>query len=205
MMCCCNSISIVTISMCTTLDNVAPLKRKVDSQKRLASWYNSQLCALKQTTSKVERQWRSSNLEEPQLVWKDSLITYKKALCKARTAYYPSLFTTVILYYWVVPQILWKASSWYKKLQPKNRRDHISPVLASLHWLPVKFRIEFKVLLLTYKALNDRALTSYLKELIVRYSTNRALHSQTAGLLVVLRVSKSRMGGRAFSYQAPLL
>jgi len=30
-----------------------------------------------------------------------------------------------------------------------NRRDHISPVLASLHWLPVKFRIEFKILALT--------------------------------------------------------
>ncbi|XP_054872842.1 F-BAR and double SH3 domains protein 1 isoform X2 [Amphiprion ocellaris] len=34
---------------------------------------------------------------------------------------------------------------------------------------------------------------------------SRTLHSQTAGLLVVPRISKSRMGGRAFSYQAPLL
>ena len=62
-------------------------------------------------------------------------------------------------------------------------------------------------LLLTYrvlKALNDRA-PSYLNDLIVRYFPNRALHSQTAGLLVVPRVSKIRMGGRAFSYQAPLL
>ncbi len=38
-----------------------------------------------------------------------------------------------------------------------RKRDHISPVLASLHWLPVKSRIEFKVLLLTYKALNGQA------------------------------------------------
>jgi len=30
----------------------------------------------KQTARKLERQWRSSNLEESQLVWKDSLITY---------------------------------------------------------------------------------------------------------------------------------
>ena len=44
-----------------------------------------------------------------------------------------------------------------------------------------------------------------LKDLIVRYFPNRALRSQTVGLLVVPRVSKSRMGGRAFSYQAPLL
>ena len=31
-------------------------------------------------------------------------------------------------------------------LMRTNRRDHVSPVLASLHWLPVKFRIEFKIL-----------------------------------------------------------
>ena len=42
----------------------------------------------------------------------------------------------------------------------------MSPVLASLHWFPFKFRIEFKILLLTYEALNDQA-PSYLKDLIV--------------------------------------
>ena len=82
-----------------------------------------------------------------------------------------------------------------------NRRVHISPVLASLHWLPVKFRIEFDILLLTEKALNDQA-PSYLKDLVVQYFPNRALCSQTAGILVVPRVSTSRVGDRTFSYQA---
>ncbi|XP_074521138.1 uncharacterized protein LOC141786458 [Halichoeres trimaculatus] len=85
-----------------------------------------------------------------------------------------------------------------------GRREHISPVLASLHWLPIKSRIEFKILLLTYKALNGIG-PSYLKDLIVPYNPSRSLRSQHAGLLVVPRVSKSSMGGRAFSYQAPLL
>ncbi|XP_028454539.1 uncharacterized protein LOC114568999, partial [Perca flavescens] len=85
-----------------------------------------------------------------------------------------------------------------------KRRDHISPVLASLHWLPVKYRIEFKILLLTYKALNGQA-PSYLEELIVPYCPTRALRSQNAGLLMVPRVSGSRLGARAFSYQAPVL
>ena len=35
--------------------------------------------------------------------------------------------------------------------------DHITPVLFDLHWLPVKERIKFKILLLTYKALNNKA------------------------------------------------
>ncbi|TWW62345.1 hypothetical protein D4764_04G0009920 [Takifugu flavidus] len=85
-----------------------------------------------------------------------------------------------------------------------DKRDHITPVMASLHWLPVKFRIIFKTLLLTYKVLRGLA-PSYLEELVIPYQPNRPLRSQNAGLLVVPRVSRSRMGGRAFSYQAPLL
>uniref|UniRef100_A0A665UBY4 Reverse transcriptase domain-containing protein n=1 Tax=Echeneis naucrates TaxID=173247 RepID=A0A665UBY4_ECHNA len=85
-----------------------------------------------------------------------------------------------------------------------RKRDHISPVLAALHWLPVKYRVEFKILLLTYKALNGQA-PSYLRELIVPYYPSRPLRSLDGGLLVVPRVSKSKSGGRSFSYQAPLL
>jgi len=36
--------------------------------------------------------------------------------------------------------------------------DHISPVLSTLHWLPIKHRVNFKILLITYKALNGLAL-----------------------------------------------
>ncbi|TWW59874.1 hypothetical protein D4764_06G0014040 [Takifugu flavidus] len=85
-----------------------------------------------------------------------------------------------------------------------DKRDHITPLMASLHWLPIKFRIIFKTLLLTYKVLR-RLAPSYLEELVIPYQLNRPLRSQNAGLLVVSRVSRSRMGGRAFSYQAPLL
>jgi len=34
-----------------------------------------------------------------------------------------------------------------------SRRDHISPVLSSLHWLPVKQRIDYKLATLVYKSL----------------------------------------------------
>ena len=40
---------------------------------------------------------------------------------------------------------------------------------------------------------------------LVQYFPNRAICCQTAGLLVAPRVSKSRMRGRAISYQAPHL
>lgn len=44
-----------------------------------------------------------------------------------------------------------------------KKREHITPVLASLHWLPVCFRIDFKILLLVFKILNGLA-PSYLSE-----------------------------------------
>ena len=34
------------------------------------------------------------------------------------------------------------------------RCAHITPVLMHLHWLPVKFRVDFKIALLVYKALH---------------------------------------------------
>ncbi len=45
-----------------------------------------------------------------------------------------------------------------------RKYDHISPVLSTLHWLPIKHHMDFKILLLTYKALNGLA-PQYLSEL----------------------------------------
>lgn len=85
-----------------------------------------------------------------------------------------------------------------------NRREHITPILKSLHWLPIEFRIKFKILLITYKAIKGMA-PSYLQDVIVPYQPNRTLRSQNASLLVIPRISKSTVGNRAFSYQAPVL
>ena len=77
-------------------------------------------------------------------------------------------------------------------------------MVASLHWLPVKARADFKVLLLTYEALHGLAPT-YLSDLVLPYIPTRTLRSQDADLLIVPRISKQTAGGRAFSYRAPFL
>ena len=43
--------------------------------------------------------------------------------------------------------------------------DHTTPVLKNLHWLPVEARINFNILLITYKILNGQS-TSYLEPII---------------------------------------
>lgn len=51
------------------------------------------------------------------------------------------------------------------------RRSSISPVLKSLHWLPVKFRIKFKMGVLIYKALANGK-PDYLASLLTLYSSS---------------------------------
>ena len=82
--------------------------------------------------------------------------------------------------------------------------DHITPILTSLHWLPIQARSDFKVLLLTYKSLHGLA-PPYLSDLLIPYVPSRALRSQDAGYLIVPRIKKKSAGSRAFSYRAPYL
>ncbi len=82
--------------------------------------------------------------------------------------------------------------------------EHISPVLQHLHWLPVKYRVEFKILLLTYKALHNLA-PQYLSQLLHVYTPSRALRSSSSISLVVPRIRLTTMGARSFSYTAPRL
>ena len=68
-----------------------------------------------------------------------------------------------------------------------KRVDHISPVLTFLHWLPVCQIIDFKVLLLFFKALNGLGPT-YINELLQKYEPSRTLRSSGTGLLSATRV-----------------
>jgi hypothetical protein len=88
-----------------------------------------------------------------------------------------------------------------------KKRDHISPVLRELHWLPVEQRIEHKLLSLTYQASNNAA-PEYLNELVEPYVPGRVLRSGSKKLLCVPgkkdALTKS-FGERAFSFAGPSL
>ena len=85
----------------------------------------------------------------------------------------------------------------------KRKRDHATPLLESLHWLPIEFRIKYKINLLTYKALHGLA-PSYLSCLLETYIPIRSLRSSSLKLLCEKK-TKSKAGARAFSVCAPKL
>ena len=81
--------------------------------------------------------------------------------------------------------------------------DHITPVVVR-HWLPVSYRTRFKVLRLTYKALNDLT-PEYISELLNKPKYTRNLRSQSQHLLSVPKSRTVTYGDRAFSVCAPKL
>ena len=63
-----------------------------------------------------------------------------------------------------------------------NKYRHITSILRELHWLPIKARIEYKIILLTYKALKGLA-PYYLRSLLSSYAPKRILRSSAKKLL----------------------
>ena len=63
-----------------------------------------------------------------------------------------------------------------------RRREHTSPVLFSLHWLPVRQRIKFKILLLVFRCLHQLA-PAYLSDLITPYTPAKSLRSADMNLV----------------------
>ena len=72
-----------------------------------------------------------------------------------------------------------------------------------LHWLPVKFRIEYKILLIVYKCLHCEG-PIYLASLLQEYHPTRQLRS-SGQLLLVEPKTKRVYWDRAFSVAGPKL
>ena len=80
-----------------------------------------------------------------------------------------------------------------------RKYDHITPILRDLHWFPVNFRVQIKLLLQVYKALHGLA-SSYLSSKL-SLKPNKGLRSDNQ---LLLDVPKSTLqlkyyGDRAFS------
>ena len=82
-----------------------------------------------------------------------------------------------------------------------SKTDHISPHLASLHWLLIDSRIQYKLSSLCHNCLNSTA-PDYLNELLRIYRPTRRPSSDTS-ILCSPTVRTHSLGQRSFSYAAP--
>ncbi len=87
-----------------------------------------------------------------------------------------------------------------------SRFDHITPTLKDLHWLPVKFRIDFKILLIVFKALHGLA-PDYISELItIKPPSSYSMRSNSKLLLQKTTLKTlPTLGDRSFGCAAPNL
>ena len=63
----------------------------------------------------------------------------------------------------------------------ESKYCHITPLLRTLHWLPVVYRIQFKILLLTFKAIHGNA-PCYISDLISVRTTAHIVSDQVIEL-----------------------
>lgn len=89
-------------------------------------------------------------------------------------------------------------------LTSSSRYTHITPILSSLHWLPVRFRIDFKILMFVFRALHGLA-PLYLSDILILHRPSRALRSSSQMVLDVPRSRYKQWGDRSFAVAAPKL
>ena len=86
-----------------------------------------------------------------------------------------------------------------------KKSDSISPILRSLHWLPVDKRIIFKIMLLVHHSVYSLSSPTYLSNSVSKYNPTRSLRSSSDTLLLNTPRIKLAWGDRAFSAMGPKL
>ena len=98
---------------------------------------------------------------------RDVAVTVANALISSRLDYCNSLFRSLSTRNLHRLQCLQKTAA--RIVTNTSKRSHITPVLRDLHWLPVRFRSQFKTLCIVHKYLFT-GLPTYFQHSLVRYS-----------------------------------
>ena len=87
----------------------------------------------------------------------------------------------------------------------KKKSDHVTPLLISLHWLPVKQRVKYKIAMLCHKILTTNE-PAYLRELLRNNDNKRNTRSLSdITLLSIPRTKLITYGDRCFEYSGHLI
>ena len=139
----------------------------------------------------------------------NTLVLLANALVSSRLDYCYSLFLSLTDFELRRLQLV--QNSLCRVVTRSSKYSHITPQLKKLHWLPVKYRIQFKIGLITCKILNQGQ-PVYLRELIHPYTSSRNTRRSTPKLKFLhtptfdRKVHKSvKHFPNSFSHYAPVL
>ena len=89
------------------------------------------------------------------------------------------------------------------KEKKTKKLDHVQPILQSLHWLPIKARIRYKISALCFNVITCTG-PQYLSELLHLYTPSRDLRSSADTRILKIPLSNSKaFGQRSFSHVGP--
>jgi len=83
-------------------------------------------------------------------------------------------------------------------------RDHVTPSLCQLHWLPIPARIDYKLCLLVHKSFVGQV-PDYITELLTPAASDPSLSSlrSSSSSNLIVRRARRKIGDRAFAVAAP--
>ena len=86
---------------------------------------------------------------------------------------------------------------------PCRKQNHISPLLMSLHWLPINARIEYKLSVICHSFFLGLS-PIYLSDLLLVYTPKIILRSSSnKRILCIPKLRTKTFGHRSFSFAAP--
>ena len=83
----------------------------------------------------------------------------------------------------------------------RDRREHISPTLKELHWLPIEARIIFKTLMIIHCAIHSSDFPFYLCSFVEFYSPQPSLRSARDNFILTPTAFNNCVGRNAFNHK----
>ncbi|CAC5368199.1 unnamed protein product [Mytilus coruscus] len=85
-----------------------------------------------------------------------------------------------------------------------RKHEDITPILADLHWVPVQYRQQYKILIYVCCALNGIG-PAYIRELVNIHVPHRSLRSSSTQLLTVPKVRTKTYSEKQFDWAGAFL
>lgn len=137
---------------------------------------------------------------------RNSLLTLVHALISCRIDYCNSIFVGLPKVQLRKLQVIQNSAA--RLICSVHPRDRITPSLISLHWLPIKARIEYKICLIVFKVLKFGQ-PGYLLQLLTPYSNSSTLDLRSSEdphrLFEPIAGQGHNFSSRSFSFVAPRL